>query len=102
MMAITVLSRELLFNRVFIAHRYFGYSSGKIALDWQLKGVLLADCVLLISMLLEYLLRHLFGLSQATFVYYNFTWMATTLSGITLTIVYMHYFYNQSKKHLLA
>ncbi|MGS2719453.1 hypothetical protein [Paraglaciecola aestuariivivens] len=97
-----VLARELLFNRVFIAHKYFGYASGKIALDWQLRGVLLADSVLVICMLLEYFMRHILGFSHATMVYYNFSLSASILSGLTLSIVYMHYFYNQSKKHLLA
>jgi hypothetical protein len=96
------LARELLFKRVLIMSQYFGYQSGKIALDWQLKGIILAGYVMIVLMLLEYFIRHLADLKDITFIYYNYTLVANLLSGITLTTIYMHYFYNQSKKHLLA
>ena len=82
--------------------QYFGYQTGKIALDWQLRSVLLAGYGLILLMLNEYFIRHLAGLQDVTFVYYNFTLAANLLSGITLTTIYMHYFYNQSRKHLPA
>ena len=96
------LAMELLFKRVFLMSQHFGYQSGKIALDWQLKGILLAGYVVITLMLLEYFIRHLAGLKDITFVYYNYTLVADLLSGITLVTIYMHYFYNQSKKHLPA
>jgi hypothetical protein len=102
LLTLTDLTRELLFKRVFLMSQYFGHQSGKIALDWQLRSVLLAGYILIFLMLSEYLIRHLAGLKHVTFVYYNFTLVANLLSGITLTIIYMHYFYNQSKKHLPA
>jgi hypothetical protein len=96
------LAMELLFKRVFLMSQYFGHQSGKIALDWQLKGILLAGYVMITLMLLEYFIRHLAGLKDITFVYYNYTLVADLLSGFTLVTIYMHYFYNQSKKHLPA
>jgi hypothetical protein len=96
------IARGLLFKRVFLVYQYFGHQSGKIALDWQLRGVLLAGYTLIVLMLLEYFIRHLAGLKDITFIYYNYTLFANLLSGITLTTIYMHYFYNQSKKHLPA
>ena len=57
---------------------------------------------MIVLMLLEYFIRHLVGLKDITFVYYNYTLVADLLSGITLVIIYMHFFYNQSKKHLPA
>ena len=102
LLVLTDLARELLFKRVFIVYEYFGFRSGKIALDWQIRGILLVGYILLTLMLLEYFVRHLVGLSQVTTIYYNFTTIANILSGITLVIIYMHFFYNQSKKHLRA
>jgi hypothetical protein len=102
LLVLTDLARSLLFKRVFIVYEYFGWISGKTALDWQIRGTLLVGYLLLNLMLFEYFIRHLIGLSQVTFVYYNFTIIANILSGITLVIIYMHYFYNQSKKHLQA
>jgi hypothetical protein len=102
LLTLTDIARELLFKRVFLMSQYFGHQSGKIALDWQLRSVLLAGYGLIAIMLLEYFLRHLAGLKDMTVVYYNFTLVANLLSGITLTTIYMHYFYNQSKKHLPA
>ena len=102
LLTLTDIARELLFKRVFLMSQYFEQQSGKIALDWQLRSVLLAGYGLIVIMLLEYFLRHLAGLKDITFVYYNFTLVANLLSGITLATIYMHYFYNQSKKHLPA
>ncbi|MFQ3190197.1 MAG: hypothetical protein ACI936_001327 [Paraglaciecola sp.] len=102
MLSLTLLARELLFQRVVILHEYFGYRSGKIALDWQIRGILFFDLILIFLMLLEYFVRHLAGFNQVTIVYYNFTLIATALSGITLAVIYMHYFYNQSKKYMSA
>jgi hypothetical protein len=96
------IARELLFKRVFLMSQYFGYQSGKIALDWQLRGIILAGYVMIALMLLEYFIRHLVGLKNITVIYYNYTLVANLLSGITLATIYMHYFYNQSKKHLPA
>jgi hypothetical protein len=96
------LARELLFKRVLLMSQYFGYQTGKIALDWQLKSVILAGYMMIVLMLSEYFIRHLVGLKDITFIYYNYTLVANLLSGVTLTTIYMHYFYNQSKKHLLA
>jgi len=102
LLVLTDLARVLLLKRVFIVYEYFGWISGKTALDWQIRGILLVGYLMLTLMLLEYFIRHLAGLSQVTIVYYNFTIIANILSGITLVIIYMHYFYNQSKKHLQA
>jgi hypothetical protein len=102
LLAITVLARELLLKRVFILSEYFGFISGKIALDWQIKNVLLVGYLLVLLMVLEYFVRHLGGFKDVTFVYYSFSFIGTIISGITLALIYMHYFYNQSKKHLTA
>jgi hypothetical protein len=102
LLVLSALSRELLLQRVFLLNKYFGYCSGKIALDWQIRGVLLTGYVLLAMMLTEYFFRHVIGFTQITFVYYNYTLVANFLSGITLALVYMHYFYNESQKHMPA
>lgn len=96
------LVRDLLFKRVLILSKYFGYISGKIALDWQIRTILLAYYILVVLMLFEYFLRHLFGFHNVTFIYYSYSFVAAIISGITLGIIYMHYFYNQSQKHLPA
>jgi hypothetical protein len=102
LLVLTDFARVLLFKRVFIMYEYFGWMSGKTALDWQIRGILFVGYILLTLMLFEYFIRHLVGLNQITIVYYNFTIIANILSGITLVIIYMHFFYNQSQKHLPA
>lgn len=95
-----VLSRALLLNKVFLLYKYFSYGSGKIALDWQVRGLLLLDFILFTAMLIEYLVRHILGFSDILFVYNSFTPMATTLTAVMLCTIYMHYFYNQSQKYI--
>lgn len=102
LLAVIESARELLFKRVFILSKYFGFLSGKIALDWQIRGVLLTYYILVILMLLEYFVRHLTAYVNATTVYYHYSLIATIISGVTLTLIYLHYFYNQAKKHLTA
>lgn len=102
LLALTGLARELLFKRVIILSEYFGIHSGKVALDWQIKGILLIEYMLLLAVIVEYFLRHIAGFTDLTFVYYKFGTIATLLSALTLAMIYMHYFYNQSQKHLQA
>ncbi|MFT6776961.1 MAG: hypothetical protein ACJAV1_000873 [Paraglaciecola sp.] len=102
LLAVIESARELLFKRVFILSTYFGFLSVKIALDWQIRGVLLTYNILVILMLLEYFVRHLTAYVNVTTVYYNYSLIAAITSGITLALIYMHYFYNQAKKHLTA
>lgn len=102
LLALTGLARELLFKRVIILSEYFGIHTGKVALDWQIRSVLLIEYLLLFAVIVEYFLRHLAGFDNLTFVYYKFGPIATFLSALTMVIIYMHFFYNQSQKHLPA
>lgn len=102
LLALTGFARELLLKRVILLSKYFAYHSGKVALDWQLRSVLFVGYILLLAVIVEYFIRHLTAYNDLTFVYYNFGFLATILSAVTLMLVYMHYFYNQSKKHLSA
>lgn len=102
LLAVTVWLRQLLFNRVIIMHNYFGYTSGKMALDHQLGTILLVYYVLVLLMVTEYFARHLTSSHELLFVYSLFTPLATFISAATLAVVYMHYFYNESKKYLAA
>lgn len=102
LLALTGLARELLFKRVIILSEYFGIHSGKVALDWQIRGILSLYYGLMITVVFEYFVRHLMGFKQLTVFYYSFSLIATILSGVTLALIYTHYFHNQSKKHLQA
>jgi hypothetical protein len=102
LLAVIESARELLLKRVFILSKYFGFLSGKIALDWQIRGILLAYNILVVLMLIEYFVRHLSAYINVTTVYYSFSLIAAIISGITLTLIYLHYFFNQAKKHLTA
>ena len=102
LLSLTGLARELLFKRIIILSDYFGIHSGKVALDWQIRSVLLVGYTLLLAVIVEYFLRHLAGYNNFTFIYYQFGTIATLLSAFTLALIYMHYFYNQSQKHLPA
>jgi hypothetical protein len=101
LLAITVWVRQLLFDRIFIADRYFNYTSGKTGLDTHIGSILYLYFILVLLMTAEYFLRHQSGLNVTT-VYYLYTPISNVISGITLAAVYMHYFNNQSKKYLSA
>jgi hypothetical protein len=102
LLALTIWAKQLLFNRIFIAHKYFNYTSGKTGLDTHLGSILYLSFGLIFLMAMEYLVRHIGGLTEVTTVHYLFTPVSTFISGITLAIIYMHYFNNQSKKYLPA
>lgn len=102
LLALTGFARELLLKRVILLSKYFAFHSGKVALDWQLRSVLFIGYVLLLAVIGEYFIRHLTEYTDLTFIYYNFGLIATILSAVTLMLIYMHYFNNQSQKHLLA
>lgn len=100
LLASTLWARQLLFNRIIIADYYFNYTSGKTALDTLLGNILYVYFYLVVFVILEYFLRHLAALSDLTLVYDHFSPIATAMSALTLVIIYMHYFYNQSQKHI--
>lgn len=102
LLALTVWIRKLLFNRIFIAYKYFNYTSGKTGLDSHAGVILYLSFALIFLMTLEYFVRHLGGINNVTTIYYLFTPISTVISGATLAVIYMHYFNNQSKKHLSA
>ncbi|TDF37477.1 hypothetical protein EYS14_15110 [Alteromonadaceae bacterium M269] len=102
LLTLTVWVRQLLFNRIFIAHEYFNYTSGKTGLDTHARGILFASFTLILLTTLEYFVRHVSGLGSVTTIYYLFTPVSTIISGIMLAVIYMHYFNNQSKKYLSA
>ncbi|MFT5838185.1 MAG: hypothetical protein ACI9UT_000676 [Flavobacteriales bacterium] len=101
-LCVTELARELLVKRVFILSEYFDLISGKVALDWQIRGILFSYYMLIVFMLMEYFVRHLSSYHNTTFVYDNYSFVATIISGLTLVIIYMHYFHNQAKKYIAA
>jgi hypothetical protein len=101
-LCVTELARELLVKRVFILSEYFDFISGKVALDWQIRGILFSYYMLIVFMLMEYFVRHLSSYHDTTFVYDNYSFVATIISGLTLVIIYMYYFHNQAKKYIAA
>jgi hypothetical protein len=102
LLALTGLARELLLKRVILLSEYFAIHSGKVALDWQIRTILSLYYVLMLLVVLEYFIRHLMNFPNLTFIYYKFSLVASILSGLTLILIYSHYFYNQSKKHIQA
>lgn len=102
LLAINLWARQLLFNRVFIAHTYFNYTSGKMSLDGHAILILNAYFYLVLCVTIEYFIRHITGLGHVAYIYALFTPVSTLLTAVTLAVVYMHYFYYQSQKHLPA
>lgn len=102
LLVLTVWTRQLLFDRIFIADKYFNYTSGKTGLDTHARGILYIDFVVILSMILEYFARHLSGINDASTIYYLYSPLSQVISGMTLAAIYMHFFNNQSKKYLSA
>lgn len=102
LMALTVWLNKLWFNRIFIMSDYFGYSTGKVALDTHLGGIYYCYYILTTLMASEYLIRHLAGKKDLLVIYNLYPVIAMLISALSLGMIYMHYFYYQSKKHLSA
>jgi hypothetical protein len=102
LLGLTIWARQLLFNRIFIAHKYFNYISGKTGLDTHIGSILYLSFGLHLLMTVEYLVRHVGGCTEITTVYYLYTPAANLISVLALAIIYMHYFNNRSKKYLSA
>jgi hypothetical protein len=100
LLALTVWLRQLLFNRIFLMHEYFGHTSGKVALDSHIGKILLVYYALVVLMIIEYFARHLGNVHELLLIYNLFTPVSTLISALTLAVIYMHYFYNQSQKYL--
>ena len=100
LMALTVGIQRLLYNRAMLMHDYFNYSTGKLALDGHVRRILFGYFALFAAMATEYYARHIGGLKEALLVYNYYSGISTLISAIILAVVYMHYFYNQSQKHL--
>lgn len=100
LLSITVWLLQLLFNRVFIAYQYLGYVSGKTALDTHVSWILHVYFWLVLAVVLEYFLRHLAGYREIVTIYYLYPPASNVIAAITLMVIYMHYFYYQSKKHI--
>lgn len=101
LMALTLVIQRLLYNRALIMHDYFNHMAGKLALDGHVRRILNSYFALFALMTFEYLLRHIAGLKSALLIYNIFTPASTLISAFTLTVIYMHYFYNQTRKHQL-
>ncbi len=99
-MALTIGLRQLLYQRVFIMSEYFGYSSSRLRLDIHVGLIFYAFYILVALMAGEYFIRHLLGVKSALFIYNIYTPVSNFLSALTLCVVYMNYFYNQSQKQL--
>lgn len=102
LMAIAVWLKRLLFYRALLMSEYFGYSGGKVALDGNVGAILFGYFILLVLMATEYFIRHLTSFNDMLFVYNLFPPISMSLSALTLAVIYMHYFHNQSQKHLSA
>jgi hypothetical protein len=102
LLMLTVWTRQLLFNRIFIADKYFNYTSGKTGLDTHAGAILYLSFVLILLMTGEYLVRHVGGMNNVTTIYYLYSFVSQMISGMILAAIYMHYFNNQSKKYLSA
>lgn len=100
LLSLTLWLKQILNNRIFLMDELFGYTGGKLALDGHIGSVLNAYYLLIVLMIVEFYIRHLAGLKNALVVYNYFTPVTTFLSAVILAAVYMHYFYNQSQKHL--
>jgi hypothetical protein len=102
LMAIAVWLKRLLINRALLMSEYLGYSGGKVALDGNVGAILFGYFILLILMTTEYFIRHLTSFKDMLIIYDLFPPISMFMSALTLAVIYMHYFYNQSQKHLSA
>lgn len=98
----TFFARYVLLQRVRWMCEHFGYLSGKVALDWQLRWILNLYYVLNLAMICEYLVRHVIGFRGVVYIYNAFSELSLGLQLITLIAIYMNYFHSKMKNQLIA
>jgi hypothetical protein len=102
LLGLTVITREALLNKVFLLSKFFNHHSAEVDIDYQIGKVLYLASILCYLNIMEFYLRHLAEMPNATNLYYQFTNLANISSFSIIVIVYMNYFNNESKKHMKA
>jgi hypothetical protein len=95
-MVSNLLIRYLIFIRVGIVDKYFPEKGLSVNLDWVIYKLSALIIIIQATMILEYLLRHLMGLSNMLYVYYSYSYL---VHGIATVVVWA--IFSESFKQLL-
>jgi hypothetical protein len=102
MIAMTTLVIQVLSMRLQLMAEWFKHLSGRNALDYQVATILKAYLILHYLNLLEYFLRHLFGLKSILVIYEWFPVLSGLMSAMTMAVIFMIFFHYKAKSYLLA
>ena len=99
LVAITLISRNLIFSRVSITEHYLSkimrLEAKSINLDWIIYRLYGLSLILQIIVILEYLIRHLFGASELVLFYYSSAYAIRAISTLSIWAIF-----NESYKQL--
>lgn len=95
-LASSLFIRHLIFMRVSFTEDYFPKKAESINLDWQIYKVYSLGAYVQLFMILEYIARTIFGLSNVLFVYKTYPYAIQIISTYVIWVIF-----NESYKLLL-
>jgi hypothetical protein len=96
LMTSNLFVRYLIFSRVGIVDRYFPRKGLSTHLDWIIYKLSALIIIIQAILLMEYLVRHVLGLSNALFIYYCYPYLFQGIATISIWVVF-----NESYKQLM-
>ena len=97
-----LLVRYLIFCRVGIVDKYFPENGLSVNLDWVIYKLSALIIIIQATMVLEYLLRHIVGLSNLLFVYYSYSYLVHGIATIAVWAIFSESFKQLLPKLLKA
>jgi hypothetical protein len=91
-MVSNLLVRYLIFIRVGIVDNYFPEKGLSVNLDWVIYKLSVFIIIIQATMILEYLLRHITGLSSMLFVYYSYSYLVHGIATIAVWAIFSESF----------
>ena len=96
LVAITLISRNLIFSRVSITEHYFKkFQPKSINLDWIIYKLFGLSLIIQIIVVLEYVIRHLFDLPKLVIFYYASVYAIRAIGTLSIWAIF-----NESYKQL--
>lgn len=94
--------RYLIFCRVGIVDKYFPEDGHSVNLDWVIYKLSALIIIIQATMILEYLFRHIIGLTNLLFIYYSYSYLVHGIATIAVWAIFSESFKQLLPKLLKA
>jgi hypothetical protein len=101
-MASNLLLRYLIFIRVGIVDNYFQDKGLSVNLDWVIYKLGAFMIIIQVTMILEYILRHITDLPNMLLVYYSYSYLVHGIATIVVWAIFSESFKQLLPRHLKA